>query len=323
MNRNILNNFIVFALSFVLLAVVQIKVENPMILLERFLKGGGWIEIFFLSCFAVFLYSKMKNPAQTSKWRNISWTIFAIVFFLQLTIGILWNEKFLMTGDIHLPVPAIILGGALFKMRVTFMPVLFISTVILTGPAWCSQLCYFGAFDNLAARTKKKPSVLKKVFLLKNTILFVFIIAVILLRFFNVSSNRAALLGGAFGITGLFIILFLSPKKGSMIHCVMYCPIGTLVSYLKFINPFRMYIDTYCDGCMVCTKHCKYDALTKEDIKRKRPGLTCTYCGDCIQSCHTESIKYKLFGLTSDKARNIYLIITISVFVVFLGVARI
>ena len=322
MNRNIINDFIVFALPFGLLSIVQLMVKNPMILLERFIEGGGWLEIFLLSSFAVFLYSKMKDPVKTSKWRNISWTIFSIVFFLQLIIGILWNDKFLMTSNIHLPVPAIILGGGLFRMEFSFMPILFIVTILLTGPAWCSQLCYFGAFDSLSARTKKKPSVLKNVFLFKNTILFIFIIIVLLLRFFDVSLNTAALFGGAFGIFGILIIIFRSPKKGSMIHCVKYCPIGTLVSYFKFVNPFRMYIDNNCDSCMACTTHCRYAALTKEDINKKRPGITCTYCGDCIPFCPSNSIKYKLFGLAPDKARNIYLIITISVFVVFLGLAR-
>jgi polyferredoxin len=323
MSKKYINSIIVFILSFGFLAIVQLVVDNPMILLERFIKGGGWIEIFLLSCFAVFLYLKMRNPNQTSKWRTISWTIFGIAFFLQLIIGIFLNENFLMSGKLHLPIPAIIVGGALYKLKLTFMPILLISTIVLTGPAWCSQFCYFGAFDNLAARTKKKSSAIKKIFKYRNSILLIFIVAVLILRLFEISINTAAIAGGAFGIVGLLLILILSPKKGSMINCVMYCPIGTIVSYLKFINPFRMYIDTNCDSCLKCTKHCRYIALTKEDVEKKKPGLSCTYCGDCITTCHTNSIKYKFLGLSSDKARNAYLIITISLFVVFLGVARI
>ena len=43
----------VFMLTFILLALVQVKVERPMILAERFFKGSGWVEIFLLSCYAV------------------------------------------------------------------------------------------------------------------------------------------------------------------------------------------------------------------------------------------------------------------------------
>ena len=28
-----------------------------------------------------------------------------------------------------------------------------------------------------------------------------------------------------------------------MIHCTVWCPVGTLTSYLKNINPFRMRIE--------------------------------------------------------------------------------
>jgi ferredoxin-type protein NapH len=39
------------------------------------------------------------------------------------------------------------------------MTILFLSTVLLSGPAWCSYFCYFGALDNAAAqgRPDRKP----------------------------------------------------------------------------------------------------------------------------------------------------------------------
>jgi ferredoxin-type protein NapH len=50
--------------------------------------------------------------------------------------------------------PMMILGGPIYRGQLSVMTILFLSTVILTGPAWCSQLCYFGAFDNLAPGAK-------------------------------------------------------------------------------------------------------------------------------------------------------------------------
>ena len=35
---------LVFLITVTLLSFVQVKVDNPMLLLERFLTGGGWVE---------------------------------------------------------------------------------------------------------------------------------------------------------------------------------------------------------------------------------------------------------------------------------------
>ena len=103
-----------------------------------------------------------------------------------------------------------------------------------------------------------------------------------------------------------------------------WCPIGTIVNYSRFVNPFRMVIDQdSCTLCNVCTIHCRYDALNRSDIERGKPAITCTLCGDCVSSCHAGSIKYKFFRLSPDAARKFYLFLTISVHAVFLALARI
>ncbi len=132
----------------------------------------------------------------------------------------------------------------------------------------------------------------------------------------------AAIAGGAFGIAGIVIIIILSRKKWKMVHCTVYYPIGTLVNYLRFVNPFRMYIDNNCTECNLCTKFCRYDALNFQDIQNKKPGITCTLCGDCVSSCHTGSIKYNFFDLDHERSRNLYLIITVSLHALFLALAR-
>lgn len=324
LKKKIIFPVLTFLFSFLLLAIIQLKLENPMILLERFLPNYGWIEILILSLFGSFLVSKMMNIEKIAFWRKTSWLIFGIVFFLQLGIGLMGFDKFLMTGDLHLPIPAMIIGGAIFRLKISFMPILLISTIILSGPAWCSQLCYFGAFDNLAASQNKKSRFqILNLCRYKHIVLLIFVVATILLRSFNLNINHAAILGGIFGVLGLIIILFFSVRKGKMIHCIAYCPIGTIVSYLKFVNPFRMYIDTNCTNCMKCTAFCNYMALEKNDIENKKPGLTCTYCGDCLTSCHTNSIKYKFFSIKSENVHYAYLTISITLYTVFLAVARI
>ncbi len=315
--------FISFVITAILLSVVQLKVKNPMILLERFVNNGGWIEIFFISLYAGFITVKMLDIKHSAKWRKITWTIFFIVFFAQLGLGLVGFEKFLMTGKLHLPIPALILGGTVYRFEISFMPILFLSTIILSGPAWCSQLCYFGAIDNLAAKGKKNNKPIKNKWLLKNIFLVFVVLAAILLRSFNVSVDTTIIVAGSFGIVGILIILFISTKQKKMIHCVVYCPIGTVVSFLKYINPFRMYIDNSCTTCLACTSKCNYDALNLKDIENRKPGITCTYCGDCLQACHASSIKYKFFKLKPDTARNIYIVTTISLHAIFLCLARI
>ena len=313
----------VFTLIFLLLAIVQIKVARPMLLAERFLEGAGWVEIFVISLYGAVVAFKMQDPINVPQWRKITWTIFSLIFFTQLAIGLSGFEKFLMTGKLHLPIPMMIVGGPLYRGELSVMTILFLSTVFLTGPAWCSHLCYFGAFDNLASSGKTTREVLKHKGAIKSTILILVILMALLLRWLNVTLLISTIIAIGFGITGIAVMIFISLKRKKMVHCVMYCPVGTIVNGLKHVNPFRMYIDKSCTLCMHCTRFCKYDALNPADIKKGIPSLTCTLCGDCLAGCHHNSIKYKFFSMESTKARNLYLLLTISLHAACIALARI
>jgi ferredoxin-type protein NapH len=313
----------VFIVTFILLAVVQVKAGRPMILAERFIKNGGWAEIFLISLYGAFVIYKMQDPLNVPRWRKITWSVFSFVFFSQLIIGLSGFEKFLMTGKLHLPIPMMILAGPIYRGQLSVMTILFLSTVILTGPAWCSQLCYFGAFDNLASGGKTSREILKYKGAIKSTILVLVIVTALVLRLLNVSGLVSTLIALAFGIVGIAVMLMLSLKRKKMVHCVMYCPIGTVVNLFKHVNPFRMYIDKSCTLCMNCTKFCKYDALNAIDIKNSKPSISCTMCGDCLAGCHHNSIKYKYFNLRPEIARNLYLVLTISLHASCIALARI
>lgn len=315
--------FAVFILTFVILAPVQLMVERPMLLAERFINGGGWAEIILISFYGVFVIYKMQDPVHVPKWRKITWTIFSIVFFTQLIIGLSGFEKFLMTGKLHLPIPMMIIGGPIYRGQLSVMTLLFLSTVILTGPAWCSHLCYFGAYDNLTAGGKTTREILKNKGAIKSTILVLVIAMALILRLLQVPALTATILALAFGITGIAVMILFSLKRGKMVHCIMYCPVGTVVNLFRHINPFRMYIDRSCTLCMKCTRFCKYDALNATDIKNCKPSITCTLCGDCLAGCHHNSIKYKFFNLKPQTARNLYLVLTISLHASCIALARI
>jgi ferredoxin-type protein NapH len=306
--------------------MIQWKVEKPMLMLERFLNGGGWIEILLLCSYGAFLIYKMQDIHQSAKWRLRSWTIFSAFFFSQLILGIIADERFLLTGNLHIPVPAMMISGPIYRGQLSIMTLLFLSTIVLSGPAWCSQLCYFGALDGVAASTKKGKTIARwnQVWLFKGSFLFILVLSTLLFRWASFSPAQATILGVTIGIIGVLFILIYSLRKGKMVHCIAYCPIGTLVHFLKYASPFRMYIDQKsCTLCMQCTPVCKYDALKLRDLKNSKPGLSCTLCGDCLGSCKDNAIKYKLFSMKPELARKTYLFITISLYVIFMAMGRI
>lgn len=299
-------------------------VEPPMLLLERFLPGFGWIEILLIALYAGWITNRMQDIAAVEKWRKISWLIFSFCFFSQLILGITWESRLLMTGRLHLPVPAIIIAGPVYRGQLSFMSVLFLSTIVLTGPAWCSHLCYFGALDNWAAsgrRLRNKP--VRNKFRWKYSLFALFMTVVVIFRLLGITLMTATIFGILFGVAGLMVVLIFSRRSDKMIHCILYCPVGTLTSYLKYLSPFSIAIDKCCTGCLACMLKCKYDALTTNDIKRLRPGLTCTYCGECLSACHQGAIRYRFPGLKARAARDLYLILTISLHASFIALGRI
>lgn len=316
----------VFVFVAFLLVFVQLKVDSPLLILERFFFGGGWAEIPLIAGYGALLVYKMQDPSQSARWRLLSWNFFSVVFFLQLALGLWVSDTFLMTGKLHLPIPMMIMGGPVYRGEFSVMTILFLSTIILTGPAWCSHLCYFGSFDNRLAVQRKWPvkGRLRNLAAIKFTVIAVIIAMILVLRWFKVDLLSATLIGGAFGVGGILIMVFLSARQGRMVHCLTWCPIGTIVNYARFINPFRMQIEKEtCTLCNLCTKACRFDALHPDDIRAGKPGITCTLCGDCLSSCHAGSIQYRFLRMKPEAARRLYLFFTVSAHAVFLAMARI
>lgn len=306
-----------------ILGAIQYFISTPMLLAERFMAGAGWIQVLLIAGYAGIIGYHIANRQKRGKWRMYSWLLFTILFYLQLIAGIFINDIFLLTGKLHIPVPAMIIAGPIYRFQLSVMSLLFISTIILSGPSWCSHLCYFGAIDNLFASHKKTRNTIDKKLPIKLSILSLTIAVTILLKWLNINTILATSLGIGIGIIGLLVMLLVSRQKGKMVHCTTFCPVGTVVNYTSKINPFRLYIDNNCTECQKCTAFCNYDALNLKDIISKKPDITCTLCGDCLTSCHTKSINYKFAGLRGVKAERIYLIITISLHAIFLAMGRI
>jgi len=313
-----------FLLVVTTLGFMQARLRLRVLLLDRFIPGAGWVEVGLLAAYAALVARWLLDTEKVATWRLRLWLLFSVVFFSQLGLGLLGFSRFLMTGALHVPVPAVIVAGPVFRGGGYFMPILFGVTLLFVGPAWCSQLCYFGAWDNLAAnalpRTRKTPAWMPK---LRWAVLALVVLAALGLRAVGVPGVVAAGFGLAFGIGGVGFMVLWSRRNGVMTQCVAYCPIGALATTLGRVSPFRLEIGEGCTECRLCSLVCRFRALEIEDLRRKRAGGSCTLCGDCLASCHAGLIRFRFPGLSPAAARATFVALVAAFHAVFLGVARI
>ncbi len=318
-----------------ILLIARFKAPFPILLADRFpfsiswrLSGWGGLEIFALALYAQWLAARLLDPAEHRRLRPLFWAGFSAVFFLQLALGLAGLERLLMTGNLHLPVPALIAAGPLFRGEGLFMPFLLGISVLLLGPAWCSHLCYIGAWDDQASRLKKKKTGHPPAWLLRlipwtrPAALLLTCGAALGFRCMGVPGSTAIWYAAGFGLAGLAVMFFVSRRHGHMTHCTAFCPIGWLTNVLGKIAPWRMRLGENCTRCGACAPVCRYAALTPGDIAQGRPGLTCTLCGDCVAACPHTAMHYTLYGHFAPAARSVFIALTVILHTVFLATAR-
>ncbi|EPR37479.1 4Fe-4S ferredoxin iron-sulfur binding domain-containing protein [Desulfovibrio sp. X2] len=309
-----------------LLGIARAKSPFPVLLADRFLPGSGWIEIAAVAAYASFVAGLVREPRAAARLRPRIWGLFSAVFFAQLVLGLVGVPHMLMTGRLHLPVPALIVAGPLYRGDGLFMPILFASSVLLLGPAWCSWLCYIGAWDgNAALLSGKKPRSLpgRLLWLGRGGSLVLAAGAALGLRAAGVQPLAALVPAALFGLAGLYLMLFTSRRLGYMVHCTTFCPMGLVGNLLGRLSPWRMRIAEGCTQCGACSRTCRYGALGPADLARGRPGLSCTLCGDCLPACREQHLGYTLPGVAAPRARAAFLALAVALHAVFLAVARI
>lgn len=314
-----------FWLTAGLLTLARAKVSFPILLADRFFPGWGPLEITILAGYAAWLVGRMLDAPRTGPLRSRYWAAFSLIFFGQLALGLAGETVFLMTGALHLPVPALIAAGPAFRGGGYFMPILYLSTVLLVGPGWCSHLCYIGAADDACARLgRKTPKRLSgQLGWWRLATLVLTVGGALGMRFLGVPTLTAVWAAAVFGLVGLGIMATLSRVTGVMVHCTTYCPIGLIGNVLGKLSPWRIRIGEGCDGCGRCSRVCRYLALAPADLERGRPGSTCTLCGDCVGACPGARIGFRFPGLSPAAARQAFFTLVIALHAVFLGVARI
>jgi polyferredoxin len=94
----------------------------------------------------------------------------------------------------------------------------------------------------------------------------------------------------------LVILLPILSKK--RIQCGLFCPMGAFLSCTSRINLFGVRIEKdRCKGCNRCIEACTTFALSKEDLERGRPSITCSKCGACFESCPEGAIVFSTLGV--------------------------
>lgn len=305
------------------LIAVTAKAPFPVLLGERFLPNSSpvWIGLFAIYA-GVVVHHMLTGSAPRVRARI--WGLFSLAFFGQLLLGLIGFENFLMTGKLHLPAPALILAGPLYRGEGLFMPILLGVSLLLVGPAWCSHLCYIGAWDDqLSRRGPKRPRLLPawaprvRAIILAGTI-----VVPLTLRLAGVTGGWALAGAVLFGLTGIVIMALWSRTSGTMVHCTLWCPIGLANNLVGRVLPWRVCIAPDCTGCGLCARTCRYNALTPEDLTRKRPGLSCSLCGDCLPRCPHGHIGLTLAG-HARYARPVFVVLVVALHTIFLAVARI
>lgn len=316
-----------FLLTVVGLAIARAKVSFPILLADRYLPGWGWLEIALLAFYAQWIGGMMLAPKAHRTIRPRIWALFSAVFFGQLLLGILGMDRMLMTGSLHLPVPALIAAGPVFRGEGFFMIVLFSVTVLLVGPAWCSHLCYIGAWDDVMSRKGKCPSpdsLLGRLSVFGRGGALVLVLAsALVMRAFGVPGMTAIGAAAIFGLVGVGLMVFASRKAGLMVHCTTFCPMGLIANVFGKISPWRVRIDSGCTRCGACFSRCRYNALDNFSVEQGRPAISCTMCGDCMSACAHKQIGYRFPGLPPQNARTLFIVLVASLHAIFLGVARI
>ena len=320
-----LSQAVVFCLTCAGLWLCRVMPKGMTLLLaDRFFPGIGSVEIFAIAVYAAWLCGLLLNRKTQRKARSYAWAFFSFVFFGQLALGLLGFTSFLMTGSLHLPVPALIVAGPLFRGSGFFMLILFSVSVLLVGSAWCSHLCYIGAWDDRLSRlnkgkTGRLPSWAPKVRIAIAAVVFVVAVG---LREAGVPTEIAVLLAALFGLAGVAVMVLLSRKMKMMVHCSTFCPLGVMSNLVGKLSPWRLKFSKACTKCNACVAVCRYNAITKERLEAGSPAFSCSLCRDCTAVCKHGAAEVRFLGFSSPRITHSFVVLVTSLHAIFLGVAR-
>mgnify|MGYP002852405591 CR=1 FL=1 len=87
------------------------------------------------------------------------------------------------------------------------------------------------------------------------------------------------------------VLLAVLAWVGGRTYCNTICPVGTFLSFFSRFSLLKINFDEEkCRNCSACTKACKASCI---DFKSHKVDYSrCVVCGNCIDSCKFEALKY-------------------------------
>ena len=339
------------ALLVCLALLLPVWLINPQLLVfERFFPQWGSLQLalagIWAACAAGWLGSN-KAP----KVRMRLWRLFSLVFFAQLVLGLAVEGRFLLSGQLHLPVPGLIVAAPIYRGGGWFMLGLFGFSTLIAGAAWCSHLCYFGVWDASAATSRPGgPSGLSAVTralvsgdsspaaapqpiprrapawlpYLRLTMLGLTLAVPLLLRLMGAPVDAALACGLLLGLLTVPASLLISRKAGYAAYCRGLCPLGLLAKWLGRLAPWRVRRTGPCRRCMACVRVCRQDAMG-DPATSTGPNADCTLCRDCVTVCPQKALSITCYGMhgTQSWAGPTLVALLAALHAAFLAMARI
>ncbi len=314
----------------VLLSALSARITTmPLLVADRFWYGLGGAQVFFVAWYGATVATALTQRSIRRAKRLFFWRLFSLVFFAQLVLGVIALPQMLMTGILHLPIPAFIVFSPLYQGTFGIMPFLLVGSVLLAGSAWCSHLCYFGAWDNQCAiSTKNKlPATIAQPFWVTHNRLLILITGsciAIGLRVTKAPTWCVAVTVVIFIAASIAVMLLLSRRRGIMMHCTHICPIGFIVNTLAKVSPWRMRINqATCTQCNACQKVCRYNAITPASRAKGTTAFSCSLCQDCTTVCAHNAVQLQLLRWNHPAVQYIFIVVTTTLHALFIGVARV
>ena len=335
------------ALLLCLALLLPVWIMKPqLIVLERFFPQWGILQLALASVWAAlaagWLGSKKSPQARMRLWR-----LFSIVFFVQLLLGLLLESRFLLSGQLHLPVPGLIAAAPVYRGGGWFMLGLFVFSTLLAGAAWCSHLCYFGVWDATAAKScaggprglarlntadtavqqaqpeiaRRAPAWLPSV---RAAMLALTLGIPLLLRLGGAPAEAALTCGLLLGLLALPASLLISRKAGYAAYCRGLCPLGLLAKWLGRLAPWRVRRTGSCRRCLACVRVCRQDAMGNPATTNS-PNADCNLCRDCVAVCPQKALSVTCYALPGSQAwaGPAFVAILAALHAAFLAMARI
>ena len=100
------------------------------------------------------------------------------------------------------------------------------------------------------------------------------------------------------------VVLVVLAWRGGRTYCNTICPVGTILSFFARFSWLKIHFDEdKCKNCSLCSKNCKAACI---DFKTHTVDYSrCVACGNCIESCKFDALKYIHKSGESGKAESV------------------